>query len=65
MSLCHHGSPRGHLTSFQVRLRSSGTTRVLLGTPVWGQEGWWHLRLGTLGCQGKPGTGHMHPVAQG
>lgn len=49
MSLCHHGSPRGHLTSFQVRLRSSGSTRVLLGTPVWGQEEWWHLRLRTLG----------------
>jgi len=38
VSPCHRGPPWGHLTSFQAGLFSSGTTRVLLGTPGRGQE---------------------------
>lgn len=61
--LCHHGSPRGHLTSFQARLRSSGTTWVLLELPVWGQEGLVAPQAGDTGVPGEaPRTGTLSTV---
>lgn len=55
VSPCHHGPPWGHLTSFQVGLRSSGTTRVLLGTPGGGDTGGRVVARqgGDIGVQGE------------
>lgn len=80
MSPRHCGPPWGHLTSFQVGLRSSGTTRVLLGTPAGGDRrdgggmsGWGHG--GTGGwlalspcvemASAVPRCGWHHPVTRG